>query len=440
MSDREVSLGRQFAAGSAWAFAGKVVAVGAAVAVNALLARLLDPAAFGVYILAASIVAVAAIVASLGLNSAVVRLLGESEAEKRQPRSIVKQCLFIGVLGASAAAMLLAGPPGRWLARQVFESELLAACLGWMSIWLVALTVQMLIAEAHRGLKDIRTAAIIAGPLAGVGLVVMLVAAYLFDAQMTPQAAIALAAIASLAVLPIGMLLLLKKTAAAPSSAYLPAGYLLSLALPMLITNVTLVVLNQADLWIVGIFLEKDRVAVYGAALQLASLITVPLLVLNAVVPPHIAENHRLGRHKRLEDALRRATGVAAYLSIAGFMIYVLFSTWVLEVIYGDYYRQAGSILIVIAIGRLVNVLAGPCGTVLMMTGFQHVMMWVNIVGGLVTVVSMAVVVGKYGLLGVASVAAVMMIAQNATLLWLARTKTGIWTHAQLSPKALLRR
>lgn len=442
MSDRRQSLGRQFFAGSVWAFSGKVVAVAAALLVNALLARLLDPESFGVYFLAGSIVAVASILASLGLNNAVVRLLGEAHAStaRLEARQIIKQCLFIGLIGATAGGLLLAGPPGRWLARQVFESELLASCLGWMAIWLIALTAQTLVAESHRGLKDIRLAAFVGGPLAGVGLIIMLVAAYAFDARITAQTAIALSAISALVVFPLGMVLLWRNAGPSSSGKYLPAGQLASLAVPMLVTNFTLVLFNQADLWIVGIFLDKSQVALYGAALQLASLVSFPLLVLNAVVPPHIAETHGLGQHERLQDALRRATGFAAYASIAGFLIYVLFSAWVLQLIYGEFYRQAALVLIVIAFGRLVNVLAGPCGMVLMMTGFHRIIMWVNIVAGLVTVSSMVLVVGNYGLPGVAAVAAIMMIVQNATMLWLARRKSGVWTHARLDPKALFSR
>jgi O-antigen/teichoic acid export membrane protein len=439
MPDPEHSIARQFLAGSLWAFSGKVVALLAALTVNALLARLLDPESFGIYFLASSIIAVAGILASLGLNNAVVRLLGELRIveQGRRARNIIVQCLLIGLCGAVAAGLLIAGPAGTWLAQRVFKSELLTLCLGWMAVWLMAVTVQILVAECHRGIKKIHLASLLGGPLAAVGLSLLLIAAYLLDVQLTVRGAIALSAVTTLVVIPIGITLLWRHVGPSASTEYVRIKHLFSLALPMLVTNLSLIVLNQADIWIVGIFLEKHQIALYGVTLQIASLIGFPLVVVNSVIPPHVADARRLDRRAELEGAIRRATGFAAYASIAGFSFCVLLAPWVLEVIYGGYYQQASGIFIVIAIGRLANVLAGPCGLVLMMTGFHRIMMWVAILSSLVTVTAMSLIVDDYGLLGVATIAALMMIAQNAAMLWLARAKSGIWTHAQLDPKVL---
>jgi O-antigen/teichoic acid export membrane protein len=440
MPESPQTLLRQFLSGSIWAFSGKVVGVVAALAVHALLARLLDPEAFGVYVLAVSLVTVASILASLGMNSAVVRLLGQSHGidNGRKTRNIIKQCLLIAAAGAVIAGVLLAGPAGEWLARDAFGSELLESCLAWMGIWIFALTAQMLVAESHRGIKSIRYAAFFGGPIAAIGLILFLLASLVLDVQISVRTAIALSAVTALLVLPVGALLLWRNTPPSRGAGYMPTRQVMSLALPMLVTNFTLVILNQADIWIVGVFLEKDQVALYGAALQIASLISFPLLVLNSVIPPYIAESHELGHHSVLQDSLRRATGFAAYASIAGFLICVAVSGWLLELIYGEFYREAAGLLIVIAAGRLANVLAGPCGMVLMMTGFHRLMMWVNILSGVIAVLSMVFVVRSYGVFGVAVVAAFMMIAQNIAMLWLARSRTGIWTHAELDPRALL--
>ena len=98
----------------------------------------------------------------------------------------------------------------------------------------------------------------------------------------------------------------------------------------------------------------------------------------------------------------------------------------------------AAVVLVVIAFGRLVNVLAGPCGMVLLMTGFHRLMMWVNILTGVIAVLAMILIARTYGMLGVAAVAAGMMILQNVVMLALARSKSGVWTHAELNPRALL--
>ncbi len=440
MPDTQPSLGQQLLSGSVWAFLAKVVGIGAALTVNALLARMLAPEEFGTYILAGSVVVVSSIVASLGMNNVIVRLLGESHSVDRGEfsRAIILRCSTIALCGAVVAAGFLAGPPGRWLAERVFSSELLTNCMAWIAVWLIALTAQSILAEAHRGLKDIRMAAILGGPVAGIGLVMILLASLVLGVELELKSAILLSAISALLVVPLGIWFVGKNTVASSGQFHLKPLQLASIAGPMLITNITLAALNQSDIWIVGICLEKTDVALYGSAVQLASLIGFPLLILNSVVPPYVAELYKLDQHDQLQRELRRAAGIATYAAVAGFFIVALLSAQLLRIVYGDFYQQAATVLVIIALGRLASVCTGPCGIVLMMTGFHQVMMWVNILAGAMSVLLMVLVARPFGLQGIATVAAVMIIAQNAAMLWLARSKSGVWTHAELSPKAIL--
>ena len=440
MSNIHPSLGRQLLAGSIWAFFAKVAAIAAALTVHALLARMLEPDEFGTYILASSVVVVSSIVASLGMNHVIVRLLGESHSVDRGQlsRTIILRCTVIALIGAAIAAILIAGPPGHWLAERVFSSQLLTNCTAWVAVWLIALTAQLMLAEAHRGVKDFRMAAILGGPLAGVGLAIMLLASLVLGVELNLKTAILLSAMSALLVIPLGIWLIRKNTIAASGRFHLTPLQLASIAGPMLVTSITLVALNHADVWIVGIYLEKTDIALYGSAIQLASLIGFPLLILNSVVPPYVAELYKIDQHDQLQRELRRATGIATYAAVAGFLVVVLLSGHLLRIVYGDFYQRAATVLIIIAAGRLVSVCTGPCGIVLMMTGFHHVMMWVNIVAGAMSVLLMILVARPFGLQGIATVAALMIIAQNAAMLWLARIKSGVWTHAELSPRAIL--
>jgi len=440
MSDSKLSLGQQLLSGSAWTFFAKVVAIATALTVNALLARLLSPDEFGIYFLASSIVAVSSIVASLGMNNVIVRLLGESHStdQGQNSRIIVVRCASLALFGAAMAAILISGPPGQWLAERVFASPLLTSCTGWIAVWLIALTAQTMLTEAHRGLKDFRMSAILGGPIAGIGLVMILLASIFLGFELKLKEAIALSALSTLAVAPLGIWFIRKKTAHSSGRFPLEPLELASVAFPMLITSITLALLNQSEIWIVGIYLEKTDIALYGSALQLASLIGFPLLILNSVVPPYVAELYKLEQRDRLQRELRRATGIATYAAVAGFLFLALLSSSLLKIIYGDFYQQAATVLVIIAAGRLASVGTGPCGIVLMMTGFHHIMMWVNILTGTASVFLMILVAKPFGLPGIATVAALMIITQNAAMLWFAHAKSGIWTHADLRPKAIL--
>ena len=81
--------------------------------------------------------------------------------------------------------------------------------------------------------------------------------------------------------------------------------------------------LLQADLWILGIYLPKDSVAIYGAASRLCVLVGMPMLIINAFVPPMIAELNARRQELEMESVLRFTATLASVpaLIAAGLLI-----------------------------------------------------------------------------------------------------------------------
>jgi O-antigen/teichoic acid export membrane protein len=179
----------------------------------------------------------------------------------------------------------------------------------------------------------------------------------------------------------------------------------------------------------VGVFRPQTEVAIYGAAAKLVILVAIPLQIINAVVPPLIAEMYAQGKRQELERTLRLAatvSGVPAFLALAAFLV---LGAPLLALIYGDYYSAAWTVLALLSLGQLVNVWVGSCGMVLTMTGHQVTMMVLMVISGGLTVAAGLLVVGRYGATGVAAATA-GGIALQQILLWLAaRSSAGIWTH-----------
>jgi O-antigen/teichoic acid export membrane protein len=65
---------------------------------------------------------------------------------------------------------------------------------------------------------------------------------------------------------------------------------ILSVSWPMWVTNITLFVGTQTDIWIVGAFRSQEEVAIYGAAVKLVLMVALPLQIVSTVVPPLITE------------------------------------------------------------------------------------------------------------------------------------------------------
>ena len=193
-------------------------------------------------------------------------------------------------------------------------------------------------------------------------------------------------------------------------------------------TNITLLVLTQADIWIIGSFLTVDDVAVYGAATRLIMAISVSLMILNSVVSPDIAGLFARRELARLEQLLRTGTTLAAIPAALAMLVFYLAGERLLALLYGPFYGDGYPVLVVLGIGQLFNVISGPCGLVLLMTGYQRTMMKISVTTSLLAIVTSVYAAIHIGVLGVAAVFSGALIVQNILMMHFARKHTDINT------------
>jgi O-antigen/teichoic acid export membrane protein len=309
---------------------------------------------------------------------------------------------------------------------------------GPVAAWIAIMTLQTLFAESFRGFSNLFLATIFGGLglITSVILVTCLGLLWSLEGYTSLGTVVGLAAGSGFASVLLAGWLLRNRVRTLPSGKGAERGIglreILSLSWPMWVTNITLFVGTQTDIWIVGAFRSQEEVAIYGAAVKLVLMVALPLQIVSAVVPPLITEMYVQGRRRELERALRATAtlaGIPAFLVLAVFMS---LGGPILGAVYGGYYQEGWLILAVLSVGQLVNVGLGSGGFVLMMTGRHMLMMYITVVCGIFTVVAGLAVVGPYGLTGIAAVAATSVALQQL-LAWLATKSTvGIWTHAGL--------
>jgi O-antigen/teichoic acid export membrane protein len=203
----------------------------------------------------------------------------------------------------------------------------------------------------------------------------------------------------------------------------------LSISLPLLIVSLVMMVRTSGDIWTLGAFLPQEELALYGAANRLVSMVTMPMVIVTAVVPPLMAEMYSQGNREDLERALRAMatlTGIPALLASVGC---IFFAGPILGLVYGSYYREAAVVLALLSIGLLFSVLAGSCGIVLSYTGHQKTQMVITIATSAATLVAMLATAEPYGIAGVAVSRTAGQVLQNGIVLLVVKQKTGMWTH-----------
>ena len=206
----------------------------------------------------------------------------------------------------------------------------------------------------------------------------------------------------------------------------------------MWITNLMMIILSQSDLWILGILGNGEWVALYAASSRLAILISAPLLIINAVVPPHVAELYARKRRNEMENILRVVASFSGVFGFILFLIYAVFGKFILSIVYGGNYAVGSTLLYLLSTGQFVLVWGGAAGIVLMMTGHQVSMMVITGFSGMLSVLMAIGLIGKYGATGVAAATALGSIMQSVCMVIAVKRKLNVWTPMYTPHKPLL--
>ena len=431
-------LRKRLISGFSWAFTGKIATAVIGLGINALLTRLLSPKEMGAYFITFSIVSVSAVLAQMGLNQTVVRCVAESLGVDRpgRARAAIRKVFRFGTFGVFLVSGILGIGAGRWLARNVFHSGLIEGVIGLAIVWTVIISFQNLLAETFRGFHDIRLATIFGGQFLG-GLAAGVISGLSFALLLGIKGVSNLYQILILTIIAgavsvfFGGMMLWQRIGDLEGDGQIEGKEILAIAWPVLITNLTVLVLSQADIWILGIFRPQEEVAIYGAVARLVILVAMPLSIIKAVVPPLIAEMYAQGKRTELEHILRSAATLAWIPAFVALLVFLLFGKSILSFVYGGHYREGAIVLLLLSVGQLVNVWVGSCGLTLIMTGYQAELMMITVACGILTIVGAMWLVKTYGAIGVASIVTAAITLQNILMLLVAKYKTGIWTHVR---------
>jgi O-antigen/teichoic acid export membrane protein len=428
----------RIARGAAWTMTTRSAAMLGILATNALAYRLLGQNDAGLYVLATTIVTTAAIFAHFGLPRTVVRLVAEALAldEPGRARGAMRTVNWLNLAGGFAVFGLLAFGGGTLLAHRLFHSAPLASLMLPIAIWAAAEGVRFTWSEAFRGLHDIRLASLLGDPCRSVLMALGFAGLYVFRRHTDLRTAIAWSMAASAVTAFLAGAFLWPKVASLGGRARrVNSSIVIAIALPLTLTDLTSMVVNSGDNWVVGAFRSTRDVALYGGAGRLVTMLSLPLFVMNGVVAPLIAELWVQGKKKQLEMMLRGATALASIPSAIGLIVVGLAGSQIMHIVYGPSYARGGHILAILAVGVFFGVTAGSCNFALVMTGHHRI---VAVVAALTIIVTIGgEIVGAHlgGMNGIAIASSFATAFQNVALTLWAKKRLGLWTHATLSPR-----
>ena len=141
-----------------------------------------------------------------------------------------------------------------------------------------------------------------------------------------------------------------------------------------------------ADTILLGAYKTSADVGTYQVATRLVLLGAFVMTPVNAAFAPRIADLYQRHRTKSLHDTYVAATSWILRLSLPAFVLCVVMPKELLS-IFGHRFEVGATVVVVLALGKLVDSATGPCGLMLNMSGrpgfslFDNVLVLVANVG-----------------------------------------------------------
>ncbi|HSD00956.1 MAG TPA: oligosaccharide flippase family protein [Gaiellales bacterium] len=431
---------RRLVRGSLTVFVAMTIGTIVTLVLNAILARVMAHSQLGAYFLVFSLVMIASTIGQMGLDRTVVRLVAAARAtgDGARARRTVRLVFLLGLGASSLVAVALVLGLGDFIAVHIYHSQAVAGVIGLAALWVLVKALLALTAETFRGFKRFWPATFYNGLAVDSLLVLSFGALWAAGARPTLDEAVGITVAATALALVAGVVMLRRSVTSLSGGGDVEPREVIGISLPLLATSVaSFAVGTGVDLWVVGHFRPESDVALYGAAYRLVFFVATGFIIVSQVVPPIIAELHAKGQRRELEQALRSVSTLAGIPAVIVLVTFLLAGPFVMEVVYGPFFRQGATVLAILSIARLVAVCTGSSGATLMMTGHQRTMMTITVATGVVSLTAEILLAPSYGITGVAAATCAAQILQNALQLTFARLRVGIWTHARFSIEPL---
>jgi O-antigen/teichoic acid export membrane protein len=198
-----------------------------------------------------------------------------------------------------------------------------------------------------------------------------------------------------------------------------------SARLPLYASHLAIVVLDYADILIVGAVLEPADVGTYAVATRIVVLGRLVVTGVQSAAASHLAAAASTRDWDETQRIVDRSLRVCALPSVIITAVAALLAGRIVE-LFGDGYGGAATVLRILLIGNLVNSITGPSAAVVSLSGLEVVyarIMWAAAAAALVAVSAST---AAFGVAGAAWAATAVMVAWNIALLVVARRRLGV--------------
>jgi O-antigen/teichoic acid export membrane protein len=186
---------------------------------------------------------------------------------------------------------------------------------------------------------------------------------------------------------------------------------------PRSVARVCQIAIQRADIILVAALIDPAAAAVYTAATRFVVLGQFSQIAIQRVLQPRLSGLLARDEHDTVEDVFKVSTSWSIALSWPLYVIVGCAAPLYLD-LFGAGYRADGlGVVVVMAIGMMLAMAAGPLDTLLLMAGGSTTSLWNTIVALVVDIGLCLVLIPTMGILGAAIAWAASVVVRNAMTL-----------------------
>ena len=410
----------------AFAAGAKLSAAFIAFGLTALVTRNMPNDEAGLFLLGFSLLAVLSVVFRLGLDNVVLRFLSAHGTDVFAQEKLNRGLLWVAtvVFPSTVLGMLFS----EQIATHIFNKPAFGPVLFWIILALPAMAIFMLLAMAFQAQHRV----VITTIFQNLGISTVFVAAfgYLWYEQPAVLNAVTAAQIYAGAAVVIFLAALITWFSQKGIS-FSVSGYkdkeLSSASNHLWVASCMNLSVQWAAILIAGALIPAGELAQLSAAQRTANLAGFVLVVMNMVLSPMYARLWREGNINRIHYLAKISTWGGILIASPFFVAVMLFPRSIMSM-FGADYASASTLLVVMIVGQFVNVLTGPVGVLLNMSGHEKDANKVMLVVGPLLMASSLYFIDQFGVEGAAISISIGILIQNLAIALMVKKRLGFYT------------
>ena len=413
--------------GSGIAFMFKIFGISLGYIFTLLIARLYGAETMGLYALSLTIVNIFVTVGIFGFDNALVKFVADYNSTGRiylVKEVYIKILLFTIPLGLILSIILYMNAD--LFANVIFKKERLVIFLQVIALSILPFILLRINSALFRGLKDIKLFSLFDSfGITVLNIIGILIALKLFD--RSDDIIIIYIQVISLVVLMFMSFFSIKiytSIYSVISKNMLKFNEILRVSFPMLLTSSIALIMSWTDIVMIGMFRTEGEVGIYSVVVKIATMTSVMLMVVGAILGPKIAEFWTSKDIENLERIVKQSTKLIFFTSLPILVVIIIFPNFILN-IFGAEFKAGASALIILSINQLFYAYSGDAGMFLKMTNNQVYLLKLNLFALFLNIVLNYFLIHKFGINGAAIATTIALVVAKILANYYIREKYG---------------